>query len=80
MGLTSTNAVLVWTPICIGAGAHIADTTHIAGKAYVICDALSKRGVKDAPMSRQEIIELGLAGTTILDLESEAATVRYLWC
>ena len=67
-GPTATNAAMVWTLLCIAADVHIADTTHLPGKLNVTCDLLSRRSAANAPVSQQEVKDLGLSGEAVLNL------------
>ena len=69
-GPTATNAAMVWTLLCIAADVHIADTTHLPGKLNVTCDLLSRRSAANAPLSQQEVMDLG---TAVLDLGNDPA-------
>jgi hypothetical protein len=72
-GPTAMNAAIVWTLLCIAADVHIADTTHLPGKLNVTCDLLSRRSAADAPVSQQEVKDLGLSGAAVLDLGNDPA-------
>ena len=79
-GVIVSNAAMVWTALCIAADVNVSDVTHIAGENNNRCDWLSRRPGSAGRLSDEEVSDIGIGGTTILNLGEDPGVQQILRC
>lgn len=77
-GSIVTNAAMVWTQLCVATDIDIQEVTHIAGIDNGNCDRLSRRGTTPNKSIEREVLEMGLQGATVVDLNRIESVMEIL--
>jgi hypothetical protein len=77
-GAIVTNASMMWILLCVATEIDVREVIHISGVDNVNCDRLSRRG-SDATLSlEEEAHEMGLGGTTVVEMNGNDSVMEIL--
>ena len=68
-GSIVTKAAMIWSMLCVATGVDVIEITHIPGTENKRCDRLPRLQPQRGPSFSAELSDMGLLGTTVLDMD-----------